>query len=147
MHLAFSPVFLGSGEHLFTGPDSYRVDLPKLGFTETQTLYGKRATHVILKRTGWGWNEKSILNWWLTTGQPETGHPATKCAISMTEKTKIPMISPHESSREQPLNCRVQPPTKFNISSPLFNQSWRANTKSVEQQPPKKTGASEKPHE
>lgn len=45
MHLAFSPVFLGSGEHLFAG-----IDLPKLGFTETQTIYGKRATHVILNK-------------------------------------------------------------------------------------------------
>jgi dihydrofolate reductase len=46
MHLAFSPVFLGSGEHLFAG-----IDLPKLGFTETQTTYGKHATHVILKKS------------------------------------------------------------------------------------------------
>lgn len=46
MHLAVAPVFLGSGEHLFAG-----VDLPKLGFTETQTFYGKGATHVILKKS------------------------------------------------------------------------------------------------
>src|SRR3989337_2788238 len=46
MHLAFSPWFLGSGEHLFAG-----IDLPKLGFTETQTMYGKGATHVILKKS------------------------------------------------------------------------------------------------
>jgi dihydrofolate reductase len=45
MHLAFAPVFLGSGEHLFT-----EIDLPRLGFTETQTTYGKRATHVMLKK-------------------------------------------------------------------------------------------------
>ena len=45
MHLAFSPVFLGSGEHLFHG-----IDLPALGFTETQTMYGKRATHVMLTK-------------------------------------------------------------------------------------------------
>ena len=45
MHLAFAPVFLGSGEHLFAG-----IDLPGLGFTETQTIYGKGAAHVILKR-------------------------------------------------------------------------------------------------
>src|SRR5687768_14966741 len=51
MHLAVSPVFLGSGEHLFAGPDSYRVDLPKLGFTETKTMYGKGAAHVILRRS------------------------------------------------------------------------------------------------
>jgi dihydrofolate reductase len=46
MHLAVSPVFLGSGENLFEG-----IDLPKLGFTETQTTYGKGATHVILKKS------------------------------------------------------------------------------------------------
>jgi dihydrofolate reductase len=46
MHLAISPVFLGSGEHLFAG-----INLPKLGFTETQTVYGKGAAHVILKKT------------------------------------------------------------------------------------------------
>lgn len=45
MHLAFAPVFLGSGEHLFA-----EMDLPELGFTETQTTYGKGAIHVILKR-------------------------------------------------------------------------------------------------
>lgn len=45
MHLAFSPVFFGSGEHLFEG-----IDLPGLGFTETQTIYGKGAAHVILKK-------------------------------------------------------------------------------------------------
>jgi dihydrofolate reductase len=46
MHLAFSPVFLGAGEHVFAG-----IDLPRLGFTETQTTYGERATHVILKKS------------------------------------------------------------------------------------------------
>ena len=46
MHLAVAPVFLGSGEHLFAG-----VDLPKLGFTETQTFYGKGAAHVVLKKS------------------------------------------------------------------------------------------------
>jgi dihydrofolate reductase len=46
LHLAFAPIFLGSGEHLFAG-----IDLPKLGFTDTQTTYGKRATHVILKKS------------------------------------------------------------------------------------------------
>jgi dihydrofolate reductase len=45
MHLAVSPIFLGSGEHLFAG-----IDLPTLGFTETQTTYGKGAMHVILKK-------------------------------------------------------------------------------------------------
>ncbi len=46
MHLAVSPVFLGSGEPLFAG-----IDLPRLGFTETQTIYGMGATHVILKKS------------------------------------------------------------------------------------------------
>ena len=46
MHLAVAPVFLGCGENLFAG-----VDLPKLGFTETQTFYGKGAAHVILKKS------------------------------------------------------------------------------------------------
>jgi dihydrofolate reductase len=46
MHLAVSPVFLGSGEHLFAG-----IDLPKLGFTDMQTIYGKMAAHVILKKS------------------------------------------------------------------------------------------------
>lgn len=45
MHLAFSPVFLGAGEHFFAG-----IDLPGLGFTDIQTSYGKGATHVILRR-------------------------------------------------------------------------------------------------
>lgn len=45
MHLAFAPIFLGSGEHLFSG-----IDLLRLGFTETETAYGKHATHLILKR-------------------------------------------------------------------------------------------------
>jgi dihydrofolate reductase len=45
MHLAFAPVFLGSGEHLFAG-----IDLPALGFTETEIMNGKGAMHVILKR-------------------------------------------------------------------------------------------------
>jgi dihydrofolate reductase len=45
MHLAFSPIFLGSGEHLFTG-----IDLPQMGFTKTETLYGKCAVHVMLKK-------------------------------------------------------------------------------------------------
>lgn len=45
MHLAISPVFLGSGENLFAG-----IDLPKLGFTNKQVVQGTGATHVILKK-------------------------------------------------------------------------------------------------
>jgi dihydrofolate reductase len=45
MHVAFSPVILGSGENLFAG-----LDLPKLGFTVSETQYGKLATHVVLKK-------------------------------------------------------------------------------------------------
>ncbi len=45
MHLAISPVFLGAGEHLFSG-----IDLPKLGFTNLQVTNGEMATHVILSK-------------------------------------------------------------------------------------------------
>lgn len=45
MHLAVSPVFLGSGENLFAG-----IDLPKLGFTDVKTVYSDRAAHIVLKK-------------------------------------------------------------------------------------------------
>ncbi|MBL7699050.1 MAG: dihydrofolate reductase [Chitinophagaceae bacterium] len=45
MHIAFSPVVLGSGENLFAG-----LDLPKMGFTDIQTTYGKGALHAIMRR-------------------------------------------------------------------------------------------------
>ncbi len=45
IHLAISPVFLGSGEHLFSG-----IDLPKLGFTKTKKIYGENATHIISRK-------------------------------------------------------------------------------------------------
>jgi dihydrofolate reductase len=45
MHLAFSPVFLGAGEKLLAG-----IDLPKLGYNDIETSYGKLATHVLLKK-------------------------------------------------------------------------------------------------
>jgi dihydrofolate reductase len=45
MHLAHTPVFLGKGEHLFAG-----IDLPALGLTDIQTVYGNCVTHVILKK-------------------------------------------------------------------------------------------------
>lgn len=50
IHFAFSPVFLGVGEHLFDGSDGDRIDLPKLGFTVVETMQGKGATHVVLKK-------------------------------------------------------------------------------------------------
>lgn len=45
MHLVISPVFLGGGEHLL-----YGIDLPKLGFTYTQVIYGEKATHIVSKK-------------------------------------------------------------------------------------------------
>lgn len=45
MHLAFSPVFLGEGEHLFSG-----IDLPKLGFTPVKAVQGEKATHILLAK-------------------------------------------------------------------------------------------------
>jgi len=45
MHLAFSPVFLGGGEHVFAG-----IDLPGLGFNVVETMNGRGATHVILRK-------------------------------------------------------------------------------------------------
>ncbi len=50
MHLAFSPVFLGVGEHLFNEINGDRIDLPALGFTVVETTQGKGAMHVILKK-------------------------------------------------------------------------------------------------
>lgn len=45
MHIAISPVLLGSGERLFEG-----VDLPALGYSCTQHVATPRATHVVLRR-------------------------------------------------------------------------------------------------
>jgi dihydrofolate reductase len=45
MRLAFSPVFLGSGEHLFSG-----IDLPGLGFIQIQKINGEGATHITLTK-------------------------------------------------------------------------------------------------
>lgn len=45
MHLVFSPVFLGSGEHLFSG-----LDLSALGFNQVQKINGEEATHIILTK-------------------------------------------------------------------------------------------------
>lgn len=43
MHLAVSPVFLGKGEHLFSG-----IDLPRLGFRDPEMTQGEKAMHVKL---------------------------------------------------------------------------------------------------
>jgi dihydrofolate reductase len=45
MHLAISPVLLGSGEHLLTG-----LDLPRLGYRCAEHIPTPAATHVVLKR-------------------------------------------------------------------------------------------------
>jgi dihydrofolate reductase len=45
LHLALSPVLLGSGEALFSG-----LNLPQLGFRCTQHVYTENATHVTLTR-------------------------------------------------------------------------------------------------
>jgi dihydrofolate reductase len=47
MHLAISPVLLGSGEHLLTG-----IDAPKLGYQCTERVATANATHVVLTRHG-----------------------------------------------------------------------------------------------
>ncbi len=47
MHLTFSPVFLGSGEHLFSG-----LDMSALGFNQVQKINGENATHIILTKGG-----------------------------------------------------------------------------------------------
>jgi dihydrofolate reductase len=45
MHLAISPVLLGSGEHLLAG-----IDLPKLGYRCTEHVPQPTVTHVVLTR-------------------------------------------------------------------------------------------------
>lgn len=47
MHLAISPVLLGSGEHLLAG-----IDLPKLGYVRTEHVVGSSVTHVIIVKRG-----------------------------------------------------------------------------------------------
>ena len=46
VHIAISPVLLGSGEHLLAG-----IDLPKLGYRCAEHVPTPGATHVVLKRT------------------------------------------------------------------------------------------------
>jgi dihydrofolate reductase len=45
LHIAISPVLLGSGERLFEG-----VDLPALGYTCTKQIASSNVTHVIVSR-------------------------------------------------------------------------------------------------
>jgi dihydrofolate reductase len=45
MHIAVSPVFLGSGERLFDG-----VNLPALGYACTQQVTSPKATHIVLSK-------------------------------------------------------------------------------------------------
>ena len=45
LHLALSPVLLGTGEHLFSG-----LDLPRLGYQRTEHVATPNATHVVLTR-------------------------------------------------------------------------------------------------
>jgi dihydrofolate reductase len=48
MHLAVTPVLLGSGEHLLSG-----LDLPALGYEVTEHVAGEKATHMVVsKRRG-----------------------------------------------------------------------------------------------
>ncbi|MEJ0025368.1 MAG: dihydrofolate reductase family protein [Rhizomicrobium sp.] len=45
LHLAISPVLLGSGEHLMAG-----IDLPALGYRIDAHVYSDRATHLTVRR-------------------------------------------------------------------------------------------------
>jgi len=45
LHIALSPVFLGSGEHLFSG-----IDMIALGYNQTQVVAGENASHMIIKK-------------------------------------------------------------------------------------------------
>ena len=45
MHLAISPILLGSGEHLLAG-----IDLPKLGYRCTGHIPTPNATHVVISK-------------------------------------------------------------------------------------------------
>ena len=45
LHLAVSPVLLGSGENLFAG-----IDLPKLGYWQSEQIPSAQTTHVVLTK-------------------------------------------------------------------------------------------------
>lgn len=45
MHLAYSPIYMGKGENLFSG-----IDLNGLGFKSVERIYGENAMHVLLRK-------------------------------------------------------------------------------------------------
>lgn len=45
LHIAISPLFLGAGEHLFSG-----LDMTALGYNQIETVAGENATHIIIKK-------------------------------------------------------------------------------------------------
>lgn len=45
LHLAYIPIFLGSGESLLNG-----IDLPRLGFKVAENVFTENALHVVLKK-------------------------------------------------------------------------------------------------
>jgi dihydrofolate reductase len=47
MHIAVSPVLLGSGESVFAG-----IDMPKLGYEVVEHIASEKATHVVIARRG-----------------------------------------------------------------------------------------------
>jgi dihydrofolate reductase len=49
LHIAISPVLIGTGERLFEG-----IDLRPLGYEVVQFVASEKATHVVLRRPGPG---------------------------------------------------------------------------------------------
>lgn len=45
MHIAISPILLGSGEALFAG-----MDLPLLGYEVTEYVPSQKSTHIVVSR-------------------------------------------------------------------------------------------------
>jgi dihydrofolate reductase len=45
LHLAFPPLFLGAGEHLFAG-----IDMGALGYRQVQAVAGENAMHIIIRK-------------------------------------------------------------------------------------------------
>ena len=45
LHLAYSPVLMGEGEHLF-----YGINLSALGFVPVKTVTGENATHILIQK-------------------------------------------------------------------------------------------------